>query len=49
MERQQRLGSIIYERLEEVNVQEFKSVNCNNSGNPCRKMLRLYTLKELND
>jgi len=47
---QQRLKCrIINERLEEVNVQEFKSVNYNNSGNPCRKMLRLHTIKELND
>jgi len=49
-EGQQRFkGRIINERLEEVNVQEFESVNYNNSGNPYRKMLRLYTIKESND
>jgi hypothetical protein len=40
---------IINERLEEVNVRKFKSLIYNNSGNPCRKILRLYTTKELND
>ena len=49
-ERQQKLKCrIINERLEGVNVQEFKSVNYNNSGSPCRKILRLYTVKKLND